>query len=103
MRPCMPQQKDSGACPLYNRTSPGYCPGHLPEASFLPAHSHVVSTLALAACRRGVAWSRRCRAYISVGGILETGNRAFARYGRGCSSRGRGETVAPAPAVEVVP
>ena len=95
--PCIPQLKDSGACPLNDRTGVGRRPSHIASAHALPAHNHIVSALVLAACRRGMAWSRRCRSYIPVGGLLEpvSGHRAF-------PFRGYSGAVAAAPAAEVV-
>jgi len=105
MNPCMPEQKDSGTCPLTNRTRPGSRPICTLSADELPASCcHIVSGLALAACRRGIVWSRRCRAHVSVGGLLTTmvGRHQFAHRSRGCSSRGRYRAGAEVPAGEVV-
>jgi hypothetical protein len=106
MRPCMPRQKDSGTCPLNNRTRPGCRPNHTLPTDQPPGPCyHIVSGLALASCRRGVAWSRRCRAYISVGGLLEHvgGHRAYVRNTRATTAGGRGRVVAQVPAGEVLP
>ena len=105
MNPCMPEQKDSGTCPLTNRTRPGCRPTYTlsDDQSPEPCH-HIVSTLALATCRRGMVWSRRCRAYISVGGLLTpvNGRCRPTRRLRACLSRGRRQAIAQVPAGEVV-
>ena len=103
--PCIPQQKDSGACPLTNRTWPGYRPNHTISADqSSEACHHIVSGLALATCRRGVVWSRRCRTHVSVGGLLSAldGRHRVARTWACSSSRGRGGADAQMPAREVV-
>ena len=100
--PCLPQQKDSATCPLNDRTRSGRRPDDIASAGVMSAHNHVISAGALAACRRGVAWSRRCRAYVSVGGVLETHGRAHAWFDGACSCRSRVETVSQVPAGEVV-
>jgi hypothetical protein len=105
MSPCIPQQKDSGTCPLDNRTRPGCRPTYTlsDDQSPEPCH-HIVSTLALATCRRGMVWSRRCRAYISVGGLLMTvdGRPQRTLRSRTCLSRGCRQAIAQVPAGEVV-
>ena len=104
MMPCIPQLKNNAACPLNNRTRSHRQAHHIAWAGTTPAHNHIVSALALAPCRRGVVWSRRCRAYISVGGLLATisRQRASARHGRARASRGSGTVGALVPAGEVV-
>ena len=105
MRPCMPRQKDSGTCPLTNRTRPGCRPTYTFSDDQSPELCrHIVSTLALATCRRGMVWSRRCHAYVSVGGLLATadGHQSFARGSFPCFTRRSGGNLAKVPAGEVV-
>jgi hypothetical protein len=102
--PCLPQQKDSGAWQLNNRTSSGRRADHISSTALLSVHHHIVSAVALVTCRRGVVWSRRCQAYISVGGLLATldGRRPVAGRSSACSPGGCGGAVAQVPAGEVV-
>jgi hypothetical protein len=104
MSPCMPKQNDNGSCQLNNGASSGCRPDHFSSASLTSPHSHIVSGLAIAACRRGVVWSRRCRAHVSIGGLLTTvvGRHQLAHRSQGCSSRGRRRSGAEAPPGEVV-
>jgi len=105
MIPCIPQQNDNATCLPKNRVGSGCRPNHISPAGIMPAHHHIVSGLALAACRRGVVWSRRCRAHVSVGGLLTTtvGRRQFTSRSWVRSMRGRAQAGAGMPVREVTP